>query len=133
MNGWQSNSTERQRVIIGNIALQTGYSPHAIEKDWWVFAKDALSDIALYKTIVEHRSIMTREKGVDYSTLCPSQINFIPENEEVIEIWRDDYKNMRETFFYEVPIHFDELLERMKELRDRFRAIEMDKSVFDNL
>jgi hypothetical protein len=97
------------------------------------FAKDALSDIALYKTIVEHRSIMTREKGVDYFTLSPSRINFIPENEEIIEIWRDDYKNMRETFFYETPINFDELLKRMKELRNRFRAIEMDESVFHNL
>ena len=97
------------------------------------FAKDALSDIALYKTIVEHRSIMTREKGVDYSTHRPSQINFIPENEEVIEIWKDDYKNMRETFFYEVPINFDALLERMKELRSWFRTIEMDESAFDNL
>jgi hypothetical protein len=36
MNHWQINSPERQRIIIGNIALQTGYSPHAIEKDWWV-------------------------------------------------------------------------------------------------
>lgn len=97
------------------------------------FAKEALSDIALYKTIVEHRSIMTREKGVDYSTLRPSQINFIPENEDVIGIWRDDYKNMRETFFYEIPINFDELLKRMKDLRSRFRAIEMDESVFNNL
>jgi hypothetical protein len=95
------------------------------------FAKDALSDIALYKTIVEHRSIMTREKGVDYSTHRPSQINFVPDNEEVIEIWQDDYKNMRETFFYEVPINFDELLKRMKELQSRFRAIEMDESAFN--
>ncbi|GHT59549.1 nucleotidyltransferase [Bacteroidia bacterium] len=97
------------------------------------FAKDALSDMTLYKTIVEHRSIMTREKGVDYSTHRPSQINFIPESEEVIEIWQDDYKNMRETFFYEVPILFDELLKRMEELRSRFRAIQMDETFFDDL
>jgi hypothetical protein len=97
------------------------------------FAKDALSDIALYKTIVEHRSTMTKEKGVDYSTLCPSLINFIPEKEEVIEIWRADYKNMRETFFHEIPINFDELLKRMKDLQSRFRTIEMDETFFDNL
>jgi predicted nucleotidyltransferase component of viral defense system len=97
------------------------------------FAKDALFDIALYKTVVEHRSIMTREKGVDYSTLRPSLINFVPVNKEVIEIWQDDYKNMCEAFFYELPINFDELLERMKELSNRFRAIEMDETFFDNL
>jgi predicted nucleotidyltransferase component of viral defense system len=96
------------------------------------FAKDALADIELYKTIVEHRSIMTREKGVDYSTLRPSQINFIPEN-EVIDLWKDDYNNMRETFIYEQPISFDALINRMKNLRSRFRAIQMDETFFDNM
>jgi len=37
MNNWLHKVTpERERLIIGNIATQTGYSPHAIEKDWWV-------------------------------------------------------------------------------------------------
>ena len=36
MNNWQNISKERQRVIIENILLRTGYSSHAIEKDWWV-------------------------------------------------------------------------------------------------
>ena len=36
MNNWQNISTDRQRIIIENILLKTGYSTHAIEKDWWV-------------------------------------------------------------------------------------------------
>src|SRR5215469_11752614 len=37
MNNWLHKVTpERKRLIIGNIAIQTGYSLHAIEKDWWV-------------------------------------------------------------------------------------------------
>ena len=37
MNNWLHKLTpERKRLIIGNIATQTGYSPQAIEKDWWV-------------------------------------------------------------------------------------------------
>ena len=90
------------------------------------FAEEALADLDLYKTIVEHRSIMTRERGVDYSTHRPSQINFTPEN-EVIEIWRDDYKNLKEDFIYEQPISYEELLERIKELCSRFNAIKWTK------
>jgi hypothetical protein len=97
------------------------------------FAQNALADEDLYKTIVEHRSIMTREKGVDYSTLRPSQINFIPEN-EVIDLWREDYRNMLEIFIYEEDaLDFDALLERIKELCNRFHAIEMDETFFDDL
>jgi predicted nucleotidyltransferase component of viral defense system len=96
------------------------------------FAKDALSDENLYKTIVEHRYIMTREKGVDYRTHRPTQINFVPEN-EVIDLWKDDYKSMQEAFIYGQSITFEALLERMKELRNRFHSIKMDETFFDNL
>ena len=96
------------------------------------FAKDALLDTELYKTIVEHRSVMTRERGVDYSTHRPSQVNFVPEN-EVIDLWKDDYRYMRETFIYEEPVSFNALLNRMKDLLIRFRAIKMDETFFDNL
>jgi predicted nucleotidyltransferase component of viral defense system len=96
------------------------------------FAEEALDDLKLYKTIVEHRSIMTRERGVDYSTHRPSQINFIPEN-EVVDLWKDDYNNMREDFIYEQPISFDALIRRMNDLLERFRAIKMDETFFDNL
>jgi predicted nucleotidyltransferase component of viral defense system len=97
------------------------------------FAQNALADEELYKTIVEHRSIMTREKGVDYSTLRPSQINFVPEN-EVIDLWREDYGNMREIFIYEEnALGFDALSERIKALCNRFHAIEMNETFFDHL
>ena len=96
------------------------------------FAEEALADVKLYKTIVEHRSIMTRERGVDYSTHRPSQINFIPEN-EVVDLWKDDYNNLREDFIYEQPISFDTLMNRMKDLLIRFRSIQMDETFFDNL
>jgi hypothetical protein len=76
---------------------------------------------------------MTREKGVDYSTLRPSQINFVPEN-EVIDLWREDYKNMLEIFIYEEDaIGFDALLERIKKLCNRFHVIEMGETFFEGL
>jgi len=75
---------------------------------------------------------MTRERGVDYSTHRPSQINFTPEN-EVVDLWKDDYNNLREDFIYEQSISFDELIKRMKDLLIRFRSIQMDETFFDNL
>ena len=37
MNNWLHKVThERKKDLIGNIALKTGFSSHAIEKDWWV-------------------------------------------------------------------------------------------------
>jgi len=97
------------------------------------FAKDALADEELYKTIVEHRSILNREKGVDYSTHRPSQINFVPEN-EVIDLWKDDYRNMKADFIQEEnAVDFETILERMKELRKRFRNIKMDETFFDSI
>ena len=96
------------------------------------FANDALTDTELYRTIVEHRSVMTRERGVDYSTHRPSQINFVPEK-EVVDLWADDYINMRQAFIYEQPISFDVLIRRMKDLLIRFRSIQMNETFFDNL
>ena len=96
------------------------------------FAQEALADIELYKTIVEHRSIMTRERGVDYSTHRPSQINFVPEN-EVVNLWEDDYIKLQQTFIYEQPVSFEKLIKRMHELLVRFRIIQMDETFFDNL
>jgi len=51
----------------------------------------------------------------------------------VIYLWKEDYKNMQETFIYEQSVSFETLLDRMKELRNRFRAIKMDETFFDNL
>ena len=46
MNNWQGNTVARKKQIIGRIALETGYSSHAIEKDWWV----TMALKALFKT-----------------------------------------------------------------------------------
>jgi hypothetical protein len=97
------------------------------------FAAQALADEKLYQTIVLHRSIMTREKGVDYSTHRPSQINFVPEN-EVVDLWRKDYETLLETFVYEEDaIKFDALLLRLKELKQRFRSLNFKETFFENL
>ena len=83
------------------------------------FAKEVLSDATLYTEIVRHRSVMTSWHGMDYKTHHPSTINFIPP-EKVIPILREDYKKMQDNFIYGDSPSFDELIEKLKELQERF-------------
>lgn len=85
-------------------------------------AQKALNDAALYKAVIEHRRKFIGLKGFDYSTLEPQSISFVPPD-EVIPYWREDYKNMQTTMIYGQSLSFDKLIERIKELNERFRTI----------
>lgn len=106
-------------IFKGGTSLSKGW--HLIErfsedKD---FAKEVLSDATLYTEIVRHRSVMTSWHGMDYKTHHPSTINFIPP-EKVIPVLREDYKKMQDNFIYGDSPSFDELIEKLKELQERF-------------
>jgi predicted nucleotidyltransferase component of viral defense system len=88
------------------------------------FAEDALNDTELYYTIVEHRRIWTAMKEVDYSTHVPARINFIPPA-NVIDSWKNDYEKMQSNMVYGDSLPFDKLIERIKELNERFRKIKI--------
>ncbi|MDR1161360.1 MAG: nucleotidyl transferase AbiEii/AbiGii toxin family protein [Tannerellaceae bacterium] len=88
------------------------------------FAKDALNDTKLYHTIVEHRRTLTAMKEVDYSTHIPAKINFIPPA-NVIDLWKIDYEKMQSNMIYGDSLPFDKLIERIKELNERFRKIKI--------
>lgn len=121
----------------------------AIEKDWWVTVvlnalfkcscADQLifkggtslskgwnlierfsEDIDLYERIVKHRSIYYAVGYVDYSKLMPSEIDFVP-RQELMKDWEGDYAEMCNHFIYGQTLSFEKLLERIKELQDRFR------------
>ena len=86
------------------------------------FARKALKDVALYKTIVDHRSKLTAISGIDYSTHSPDRINFVPP-QSVMEKWRDDYSAMQASMIYGESLPFGKLLERIALLNKRFREI----------
>lgn len=88
-------------------------------------AQQALSDTELYKIIIEHRRKFIGIKGFDYDTLMPQTISFIPPN-EVISYWKDDYVKMQSTMIYGSSLSFDKLIERIKELNERFRKIKLE-------
>ena len=86
------------------------------------FAKDALCNSELYHTIVKHRSTLTALKEVDYTTHIPGKINFVPPD-FVMDSWRKDYENMQSGMIYGKSLPFEKLIERIKELNERFRKI----------
>ena len=88
------------------------------------YAKNALNDTALYQAIVNHRKMLTSMKEVDYSTHAPDKINFVPPA-AVIDEWRKDYEAMRSSMIYGYSLSFDRLIERIRELNERFRNIEL--------
>ncbi len=93
------------------------------------FGKKALADPTMYADIVKHRSIFNTIRGVDYRTHHPSRIQFIPP-EELVEIWRRDYERMQEYFIYGESLPYDQLIDRMKELQNRFRKVVIEDDFF---
>ena len=87
------------------------------------YAKNALNNTDLYNVIVEHRRTLTAMKEVDYSTHIPEKINFVPPM-FVMESWRKDYEKMQ-SMIYGESLSFDKLMDRIRELNERFRKIKM--------
>ncbi len=87
------------------------------------FGKQALKDKDLYERIVRHRSVYYSVGYVDYDKLMPKAIDFIP-REEIMADWKSDYAEMCDHFIYGTQLSFDALIERMKELQERFRKME---------
>lgn len=83
---------------------------------------DALLDYDLYKSIVEHRQVFSKLSGVDYATHSPDKINFIP-SVEIYKLLEKDYITMKESMIYGESLQYEKLIERLKELIERFRKI----------
>jgi len=89
------------------------------------FAQSALQDTDLYKAVVNHRQKFNSIKDVDYTTHEPAQIRICPPD-HLMGSWRKDYENMKESFIYDKDKKtFDKIIERMEELTDRIRKINL--------
>jgi hypothetical protein len=82
----------------------------------------ALNGNDLFNTILHHRINYTPIRGYDYSNLTPATIKFIPPP-AVLESYRDDYAVMVEQMIYGETRNFDEIIKRLEELENRYRAI----------
>lgn len=91
------------------------------------FAMEAMQNVQLYKDIVAHRKKFTAWSGLDYTTHLPHTISFLPP-ECIEDILRDDYKQMLIGFIYADAPSFDEMMERLQELQDRFRTLRWENN-----
>lgn len=86
------------------------------------FAMEAMLNEQLYEDIVAHRKKFTAWSGLDYTTHLPHTISFLPPK-GIEDVLRDDYKQLQIGFIYTNAPSFDEILERLSELQNRFRAL----------
>lgn len=82
----------------------------------------ALADKALYQSIILNRKKFNQLRGMDYSLHLSSKINFIPPA-NIMHLWEDDYRLMRNTMIYGKAKNFHELIDRLNELIASFRLI----------
>lgn len=87
------------------------------------YANIALANSILYNEIIEHRSIYTKISGVDYSKHQPKYLNPVPPS-AVIGSWKKDYVRMQEEMIYGDSLPFEQLLERINELKQKINNIE---------
>ncbi|RGH42848.1 hypothetical protein DW917_07400 [Prevotella sp. AM42-24] len=151
MTLWLNHTIDERIAMLQRAEEKFRINQVAIEKDWWVTVvlnalfkcscADQLifkggtslskgwnlierfsEDIDLYERIVKHRSIYYAVGYVDYSKLMPSEIDFVP-RQELMKDWEGDYAEMCNHFIYGQTLSFEKLLERIKELQDRFRKV----------
>ena len=149
MTLWLNHTIDERIAMLQRAEEKFRINQVAIEKDWWVtvvlnalfkcscadqlifkggtslskgwnLIERFIEDMDLYERIVKHRSIYYAVGYVDYSKLMPSEIDFVP-RQELMKDWEGDYAEMCNHFIYGQTLSFEKLLERIKELQDRFR------------
>jgi len=89
------------------------------------FAQSALQDTGLYKTVINHRQKFNNIQGIDYLTHFPAFVQIVPP-ENLIDSWKEDYEKLKQSFIYEESKKtFEEIIERLQELTERIRKIEI--------
>jgi hypothetical protein len=80
----------------------------------------ALADDELYFALIAHREAYQRISWVDYASLAPKTIAFIPPA-DVLDLYKKDYQTMQEQMIYGETIAFDKLIEKLSVLQEKFR------------
>jgi hypothetical protein len=71
------------------------------------YADQAISEQELYVAIVQHRRVLTRINGLDYTKHAPKYLNPIPPD-SILKSWEEDYKIMQEQMIYGDSLPFDQ-------------------------
>lgn len=86
------------------------------------FAQAALEDMDLYTALVEHRRYYSRLRDVNYDTLHPGTLQFVPPI-ELMEVYQNDYEKMQQAMIYGTTHPFEALVRKIKWFNGKFRLI----------
>ena len=78
----------------------------------------AISNGELYRRVVEHRRRFIGLKDFNYDELYPPAIKIVPQG-ATSEMWREDYRTMREQMVYGEAPTYDELMAFLSSLNER--------------
>lgn len=88
-------------------------------------ADKALANVQLYRQVALYRKTFIGLKGFDYSSLSSKRLSILPPS-SVINAWRADYDQMRETMIYGESMTFSEILQQLGELNERINELCID-------
>lgn len=81
----------------------------------------AIANDELWNTIHHHRELFTSMSGVDYTPDIRKRIKLLPPD-DVIDDWRNDYKDMQSFMIYGEKPSFEYLIRKMEELENMFHT-----------
>ena len=87
------------------------------------FVEPTIHNDELWESINHHRQVFTSMSGVDYTPDIRKRIVLIPPSDFMKE-WKDDYEAMRGTMVFGSSLAFDDLIERLHLLEERFHNVE---------
>ena len=88
------------------------------------FAEPTIHNDTLWESIRHHRQVFTSMRDVDYSPDIRKRIVLVPPSDYMKE-WKDDYEAMRGTMVFGFSLSFDELINRLHQLEERFHQQEV--------
>jgi hypothetical protein len=86
------------------------------------FGLRAVENTHLFQKIVAHRKKYTPVRTIDYAFHTPQTINIVPPPQALFA-WKQDYQIMTDNMIYGEAPSFEELIERMEELKKRFSKL----------
>ena len=67
-------------------------------------------------SLSEHRRKFIGLREFDYNSLQPDKLNILPPTPEIEQLWKEDYRRMRDTMIYGESVELDELIKMMRVL-----------------